>query len=96
MFLRSAPSLFHGGFFLALVSAFDPELRKLSRNALICIVITTILEILASRIWWTAENGMEFWKGVADLNDIIYGFLGVGLSFVILKWLGKKKFEGDD
>jgi len=94
--LGSAPSLFHGAFFLALVSAFDPKSRKLESNAIICIVISTILEILGVRIWWTADSGIEFWKGVTDINDIICGFLGVGLSFVILKWLSKKKFEGDD
>ena len=96
VFLGSAPSLFHGAFFLALVSAFDIGLKKLEKNAIVCVAITTILEIVAFRLWWKPETGIESWTGVADFNDITFGFLGISLSFMILKMAGPKENKGDD
>ena len=93
-FLGSAPSLFHGAFFLTLVSAFDPRMKNIKKNALICIAFTTILEIVALRIWWREETGTEFWQGVFDMNDVIAGILGIGLSFQILKRASRKRLRG--
>lgn len=94
IFLGSAPSLFHGAFFLALVTAFDPRMKNIEKNALVCLAIITILEIVAFRIWWGEEAGTEFWRGVFDMNDVIAGILGIGLSFQILKRASRKRLRG--
>jgi len=92
-FLNSSPSLFHGAFFIALVTACDGSMKDLERNALLCVFISSALEVSSFRIGWNPEIGFVPWKGVFDLNDILFGAIGIGLSYGILKmsYLGRFK-----
>ena len=94
MLLGSAPSFFHGGFFLSLLSSFDSGLRNLFKNALICIVIEIILEVIPFRIWWSHQSELNTWWGVVDFNDILFCFMGVMLAYGILNEV-RKSLQGD-
>jgi len=83
-FLLSAPSFFHGGFFLCLLSTFDRDLKYLWRNAIICLAIETTLEIVGFRIWWDPHLKWVMWKAEFDFNDFLFAFAGIGLALSLL------------
>ena len=73
--------IFNVGIFIPLVTIHSFFVAKLKINVLICVILSFVIEILQ----------VIFHRGIFDICDILFYFIGIAIGVVVLRWFNSNK-----
>lgn len=73
--------IFNVSIFIPLITIHSFFVEKLKTNVLICVILSFVIEILQ----------VIFHRGIFDICDILFYFIGIVIGVVVLRWFNSNK-----